>query len=290
MKNDLRLYAKGAAFEDGLYDLRSLEVVVTNYRRVLDRLIGIQMGLRQLPPQIRSGIDYKVQVNSGSVDLVTFFQLHGHELFTFLGPMASDGGYQLAGSIVKLFSAVIELRKIAAELMEKHVPFNIKIVNNIVLGSNNVIINGNSGEIQINDPKILWAAQTTMYPTDRLISAINGTNIEFIDLATEKEGIRLTPEHRNILGKEKEKLPTTMDIVGRLDLVAFSSHKGEIVSNHERFPVTWDDSIRQQMQRNADIEGIIFTVEPIIDRTRLHSEAISFHVINCKNPQKQLEY
>ncbi|AZE86998.1 hypothetical protein [Pseudomonas orientalis] len=90
------------------------------------------------------------------------------------------------------------------------------------------------------------------------------------------------------MGKQKEELPTTLSIVGRLDVVAFSSHKGTIVSEGEKFGVTWDEQIRQKMQKVADREGIIFKVNPVVDHMRLDSQTIGFHILDCRDPQNKL--
>ena len=43
------------------------------------------------------------------------------------------------------------------------------------------------------------------------------------------------------------------------------------------------------MQRIADVDGIVFTVQPVIDHKRLNSEAIGFHVLECMDPQQKLD-
>ena len=99
---------------------------------------------------------------------------------------------------------------------------------------------------------------------------------------------KLTEYERIILGAKKEILPANLEVVGRLDMVAFSSHTGSIVSSSERFPVTWDETIRARMQKVADVEGVIFTVKPVIDPNRLHTNAIGFQVLDCRDPQSGL--
>jgi hypothetical protein len=71
-------------------------------------------------------------------------------------------------------------------------------------------------------------------------------------------------------------------------MVAFTSHKGSIISNDERFSVTWDENIRQKMQKIADIEGVLFKVRPIVDHKRLDTNAIGFHVLDCGDPQEKM--
>lgn len=284
--HDLRFYAKGAAFKDGIYDLRSMELLITSYRSITDRLIAVHLGRRQLTPSIRNQIDYQVQVKPGSIELLVDFVFSHKEI---LGVLAADGGYQLSVIVTKLFRAAIDLRKEVTDALSKGFPITITINNNVNIGSGNLIANNGNGNISIGDPKILWAAQVTKYPADKLISGIDGNAIEYVELGSRTDEVRLTPVERMVLGHNKEELSATLRVYGRLDMVAFSSHKGTIISNQEKFPVTWDEQIRNKMQRVADIEGIEFLVRPIIDQKRLHSEAIAYHVLDCKNPQQKLD-
>lgn len=284
--HDLRFYAKGAAFKDGIYDLRSMELLIASYRSITDRLIAVQLGRRQITPSIRNQIDYQVQIKPGSIEFLIDFVFSHKEI---LGVLAADGGYQLSVIITKLFRTAIDLRKEVTGALAKGFPITITINNNVNIGSGNLIANNGNGNISISDPKILWAAQVTKYPADKLISGIDGNAIEYVELGTRTDEMRLTPDERVVLGHNKEELNATLRVNGRLDMVAFSSHKGTIISNKEKFPVTWDEQIRNKMQRVADIEGIEFLVRPIIDQKRLHSETIAYHVLDCKNLQHKLD-
>lgn len=284
--HDLRLYAKGTAFDDGIYDLRSMELLISSYRSITDRLIAVQLGRRQLTPSIKGQIDYQTRIRSGSIELLIDFIFTHKEI---VGALAADDGYQLAGVITRLFRDAIDLRKKVASAIEKGLPINITITNNINIGSGNVIANSENGDIMINDPKILWAAQVTKYPADKLISGIDGKAIEYAELGARDGELRLTTDDRVVLGQNKEELSATIRVTGRLDMVAFSSHKGTIISDNEKFPVTWDENIRTKMQKIVDTEGVTFTVRPIIDQKRLHTEAIAYHVLDCIVPQRKLD-
>lgn len=283
--HDFRIYAKGTSFEDGVYDLRALETLVSSYRSIADRLIAVQLGRRQLTPAIKNQIEYKVQLNPGSIELLIEFLLSHKELFSIF---AADGGLVLAEVITKLYRAAINLRKAAAESLKDNLPINITINTNLNIGSGLQVINNGDGGLTINDPKILWAAQVTKHPTDRLISSIDGKDIEFVELSSREEELIITPDDREILGQNKEELSAELWIVGRLDMVAFSSHRGTIVSSNEKFPVNWDENLRSKVQRVVDVEGVEFLVRPIIDQKRLHSEAIAYHVVDCRISQQGL--
>lgn len=289
-KNNLLIYAEGAAFADGVYDLRTLETVVSCQRQILDRLIAVQIGKRQIPRNLKNQISYKTKIESGSIKFLVELLLEHRE---YIAVFAAHEGMRFAPQIVQLLSDAISLRKIAASLKKLGLTINVTISNSFNIASPdnsiNVIGNDKTGQILINDPKILWAAQSTRAPINQLLQKVDGIGVEHIDVGAGNVDLSLTPSDRFITGVDKEELTTRLSIVGRLDMVNFSSHKGAIVSNDERFNVTWDSHIRTKMQQIADIEGIIFTVNPIIDRKTLHDSAIGFHVLDCQNPQKNFD-
>lgn len=289
MEQDIRIYAKGLAFSEGIYDLRTLEAVISNYRKILDRLVSVQLGKRQISRDLRTQLGYQVQIKPGSIELLIKFLLEHKE---FIAAFAADGGYTLAKIVVELLRDAIALRKKASELIKNGLSVNITISNSFNVGStissNNVSFDQTSGTILINDPKILWAAQVTRSPVNEILACVDGKAVEYIDMSSPANEIRLTSDDRDIIGKHKEELPTTMNVIGRLDMVAFSSHRGSIVSDNERFSVTWDDQIRSKLQKIADIEGVMFKVRPVVDHKRLDNSAIGFHVLDCGDPQQKM--
>ena len=289
MEQDIRIYAKGLAFSEGIYDLRTLETVISNYRKILDRLVSVQLGKRQVSRDLRTQLGYQVQIKPGSIELLIKFLLEHKE---FIAAFAADGGYTLARIIVELLRDAIALRKKASELIKNGLSVNITISNSFNVGStvnsNNVSFDQTSGTILINDPKILWAAQVTRSPVNEILACVDGKAVEYIDMSSPTNELRLTSDDRDIIGKHKEELPTTMNVIGRLDMVAFSSHRGSIVSDNERFSVTWDDQIRSKLQKIADIEGVMFKVRPVVDHKRLDNSAIGFHVLDCGDPQQKM--
>ena len=286
MEQDMRIYAEGQAFSDGIYDLRTLEAVISNYRKILDRLVSVQLGKRQVTRELRSQLGYQVQIKSGSIELLVKFLLEHKEL---IAAFAASDGYMLSQIIVTLLRDAIDLRKKATELIKKGLPVNITISNSFnvasKINSTNVSFDKTSGTILINDPKILWAAQVTRSPVNEILRCVDGKSIEYIDMSSPANEVRLTPDDRSIIGQHKEELPTTLNIIGRLDMVAFSSHRGGIISDNERFSVTWDEQIRSKMQKIADVEGVMFKVRPVVDHKRLDNSAIGFHVLDCSDPQ-----
>ena len=288
MDTDLKIYAKGGAFTDGTYNLRTLETFVSSYRKIFDRLVCLQLGKRQLPQTLKSQINYEVQINPGSIELTINFILEHKELLAIL--IAQEGPL-IAKSIIDLLGNALELRKIAVELLKRGVNIKINIVNSFNIGSNannsNVSLDHSGNMIQITDPKILWAAQSTRAPLNDLLTCIDGSDVEYIDMTASTSNVRFTKYDKEIVGSQKELLPTTLNIVGRLDMVAFTSHRGVIVSDGQRYNVTWANEIRNKMQKIADTDGIVFNVKPLIDHKRLDNDAIGFHILDCEDPQNQ---
>jgi hypothetical protein len=290
MDRDLRIYAKGNAFSDGVYDLRVLEVLIGNYRKIFDQLVTIQIGKRRPDRKLKAQLGYQVQVNSGSLELLIKFVLDHPEV---LGALAADGGHVLAEQIGKLLKNAITLREKAAEIMKKGLAVNININNSFNIASRiqdtDVSFDNNKGTIVIGDPKILWAAQVTRGPVNEILRQVDGQGIEFIDLNTQSQNYRLTTEQRQIIGQQKEVLPTTLSVIGRLDMVSFSAHRGTIISDSQRYGVTWDEQIRSKIQKVVDVDDVVFRVKPVVDHKRLDTDAIGFYVLDCDVANNSLD-
>jgi len=294
MEDQMRIYAKGLAFpSDGSYDLRTLEVFVTNYRIILDRLVSVHLGRRQVPRDIKRRIAYKAKIKPGSIEFLINFICEHKELIAVLAP---DAAYGLSEILAKMLRDAITLRKMASDLIKKGVQVNIRISNSFNIGStiNNggVIFDETSGSIVIDDPKILWAAQLTRRPVNEIVSKVDGSEVEYVDFDSDNGGIKLTSEDRDIAGSHREELDKNLSITGRLDIIAFSYHRGAVISEGAKYSVEWNENIRTKIQKFADKDGILFKVRPIIDRKRLEagmeSTAIGFHILDCHDPQKRM--
>lgn len=288
---DIRVYAKGASFSpDGIYDLRHLENLVSGQRKIFDKLTFIALGVSESNKKVREGLDYNVKINPGSIELLIDFALNHKELFAIF---AADGGLALSKVIVELWRDAVSLREKAAKLLEKGLKINLTINANLgagtqIVNSPNVIADEVTGNIQIANPKIYMAALATRSAVNQIVQMIDGDAVEFMTVEGHGSELRLTPDHRAILGRHREELSVSMEIVGRLDMVAFSSHKGVIISSGQRYQLSWDEEQRPKMQQFADTEGVVFKVKPIIDHARLTQDAIAFHLVDCYLPQKTL--
>lgn len=156
MSQDIRVYAKGLAFSNGVYDLRTLENLISNYRKILDRLVAVQLGRRQVSPQLKSQLDYEVRINPGSIELLIDFVFEHKE---YVAAFSVDGGVTLSRIVVELLKDAITLREKASEMIEKGIVLNINISNSFnyrsEVNNGNVHCDNNKGVIYINDPKFL---------------------------------------------------------------------------------------------------------------------------------------
>ncbi|EGS6762867.1 hypothetical protein JI600_001868 [Vibrio parahaemolyticus] len=289
MKEDLRIYAKGLAFTGGSYSLRSLDVLISNHRKILDQLIAVSLGKPKADRHIREQIDYQVEIKEGSIELLVDFVMNNKELFA---PLAADGGYQLSNTIVSLYKDAIALRDAVAKIADKGLQVKINISNCFNIASNNhssnVSCNLNDGSILIGDPKILLAAQTTKSAVDNVIKSIDGSNVEYVDFGSGVNDLRLNETNKNLLGRRKEEIPATLNLIGRLDMISVSSHRGAIVSDGQRFNVTWDEDLRDKLLKVVDVEATQFKAKPVIDHKSLSDKEIGFHLVDCSQLQIDL--
>lgn len=79
-----------------------------------------------------------------------------------------------------------------------------------------------------------------------------------------------------------------MGIVGRLDMLAFSSHKDITISPRQRYQLSWEEEQRTKVQQYADAEGVILKARPIIDHARLTQDSIAFRLVDCYESQQKL--
>lgn len=287
---DLRVYAEGESFKDGVYDLRHLETLVGGQRKILDKLAAISLGANDSNKKLKESLGYNVKINPGSIELLIDFALTHKEVFAVL---AADGGHLLSKAVVELWRDAVSLREKAAKALEKGLKVNITVNANIgagtqIIASPNVIADDVSGNIQIANPKIYMAALATRPAVNQIVQLIDGRSVEYMDVQGQGTEFKLTPDHRAILSKYREEFSGTVEIVGRLDMVAFSSHKGVILSSGQRYQLSWSEEQRSKMQQFADIDGVVFKVRPIIDHSRLTQDAIAFRLVDCYRSQGNL--
>ncbi len=278
------LFAQGEAFDGGKYDLRSLELIVSNYRLIIDHTLPLVIGQKTLTDRIRNEVKYEVEVRDGSLEVILNFILEHPEL---LAVLSADGGYVLAETISKIVKGAIDLRRALTKILENGLRPTIHIDQSVNI-DNSVTHNIQTGDIHLTNPQFIIAADMTKAPFDRLIRGIDGSYVSDINLIHKNSATRLTVSDHHITGAQKEELANQVEVVGRLDMAAFTSHRGHIITGNKRYPVTWDEEIRPKIRKFVDMEGIVFRVRPVVDHRQFRDEPIGFHVIDCWEPQGKM--
>ncbi len=287
---ELEFYAKGAAFNDGEYDLRSVESLLTDYRRLVDVMLPLALSQKTLTKRLQEEIKYKVSFKQGSWVTTLQFVLEHKEIFAAIA--ASDNAsYFLAEQIANLIGSSLDIWRKFDEILSKGEKPKIQIASDnqqnsgLSLGD---ISNVQGNIIIINQPIQIVAAQLSKPVLDSLVKSIDGNTIESLSVNSTKAKTIITEDDKRITGSLKEELANNIEIIGRLDMVAFSAHKGNLLTGDGRYPVSWNEEIRNEIRNHADIEGIAFTVKPVIDNRRIGDEPIGFHILRVRDPQRDL--
>lgn len=285
-ESGILLYAQGDAFEEGVFDLRSLELVVSNYRMIVDQLLPLAIGQKTLTDRLKNDVKYKVEVNEGSLEVILNFILQNPG---FLAAAAPDGGYQLASAISKMIDGVVKLRRALTSILENGQKPTVHIDQSLHI-DNSVTYNIQTGDIKLDNPQFIIGADATKSSLDRLINGIDGNDVSSIDLSHQDLKTSLTPDDRKITGTQKEELATQIEVHGRLDMAAITSHKAHIITGNSRYPVTWDESLRSKIRQYFDTDGIVFRVRPVVDHRQFKDDPVGFHVLDCWEPQSELRF
>jgi len=285
--SEILLKVEGEGFRPDKYDLRSTEKILTNYRQIIDHLVPLTLGQKTLTDRLKSEIRYETSFKPGSLEVWLDFILPTAGILA--GAASHDGGYVLAQQLSRLLSVVIDFRRLYTDFLERgekpKLGINIQDQPQVTVNLENVDTGG--GDINIS-PIILPAASLTRTAVDRLVGTVDGAIVEQLLVQSEDTKTVITTEDQRIIGTQKEELPNFLEIIGRLDGVAFTAHRGSVVTDQGRFPITWDDEIRDKIKSLADQDGIVFRVRPIVDHRIFKEEPIAFHVINCWDPQMRL--
>lgn len=278
--SNLILKAEGEAFAKRKYDLRAVDVIISNYTKIIDRSVPILLGHKNLTPDQRSKIRYEVEIRPGSLEILLQLMIDHKEDLAAL--FLTDPTNMTAG-LAKIITDLIGFRRKFAEVLEKG------LKPKVVVNSGNYLEVNNSGTIIINDPTIIIAADATRPALDKLIRGVDGKQIEDISLNyKDTSRAKLTSNDIKMTGSQKEELPSTIQVVGRLDSVNFSRHRGSIVSGSTKYQVRWDESLRGIIQKCVDVEGVLFTARPVIDHRRVRDNTIGFHLLDCQPQQRNI--
>lgn len=284
---EILLKVEGEGFKKNRYDLRSTEKILTSYRQIIDGVIPLIIGQKTLTERLRSDIRYETEFKHGSLEVWLDIVLPSAGIFATV--IGNDGGYFIAQKVSRLINVVVDFRRIYTDFLEKgeKPKLGLEIQNqpHITVNVNN--INSGEGDIKIT-PIVLPAAINTKASIDRLIGVVDGYIVDNVIVKSDEAESQITNEDQRIIGTQKEELPNFIELMGRLDSAAFTAHRGSLVTDSGRFPITWDEEIRDKIRTLVDREGMLFRARPIIDHRRFKDDPVAFHIINCWDPQSRL--
>lgn len=279
---------EGSAFEATGYDLRLVERLLTDYRRLVDNTLPLAVGQRTLTDKIRQAVTYQVTFERGSWRTLLELVLEHKELLAAIAAV-HGAPEQLAQYVAKVINGVLELRRILDAFLEKGEKPNVKLASenqvSVPISFSNVQTNG--GDIIVS-PVILMAAETTRSTLDNLINAVDGRRVTKIKVKSGATETTIRPDDRRLTGRLREELPKTYSVFGRLNVINADSHRGRLVTERGTFPVTWEESIRDQIRDVVDRDRVVFKVRPIVDNRRLKDSPIGLHIVSCEQPQGEL--
>src|SRR5207253_652473 len=109
---------EGPAFETDGYDLRVVERLLVDYRRLVDQTLPLAVGQRKLTDRLREGITYQVKFEPGSWRTILQLLLENQDLIASIA--ATQGAPQvLAEYVAKVINAVLDLRRVLDDLLQK---------------------------------------------------------------------------------------------------------------------------------------------------------------------------
>ncbi|MGE0623669.1 MAG: hypothetical protein AB7I04_04365 [Pseudomonadales bacterium] len=279
----LLLLAEGSAFEDSSFDLRALESTLTNYRQLIDHTLPISLGHRSLTPRTKREIEYSAKIENGSLRVVLEFLVEHPEVLTLL---AVDGGNQLAAVVAKLVRDAVVLRRAVTKILDMGNQPKIQADAN---ADQSIKAEINNSTVTINNPQIIMVANSTRPAVDRMIRSLDGDQIRKLKISERDTEVELTPDDLPLTTVRKEELDRSINLLGRLDMVSFSAHRGNIVSSGTRYPVFWEERLRGKIREFADRDDVMFVVKPVIDARRFDREPVGLHVLDCYVPQDDLD-
>jgi hypothetical protein len=204
-----------------------------------------------------------------------------------LGALAVDGGgYQIAKMSFQLISKILELRKRVKELLESkkklpefHMDLKHASLENTLLAP--ILVNGNNNSITVA-PQIYLGALASHSAVNRLAKAVDGVTVTDFNLQhAGVVGEKLTVFDRGLAEAPLGSSNQEIKIQGRLDGVTISTRKGYLFVGEAKYPIDWDDSIKSKLLSAIDKEGMIFIARAIADFTRLSTEPVRFHIVDC---------
>jgi hypothetical protein len=279
---DIKVKFYGEAFSGDIYDLKTVRLLDTKLQETFYQLRAIHLGQKNLVPELKSHIDHKVTINSGSFEFSCRFEQNFAEKFGIhdQGLFVDSDTTRLSDSVAKLFYAAMTLRRYVAEarLAGKHAKI---IINTDPQKPAHSVIRTEKGNIVLNHPRILWAAQLTQESVDTIMKSIDGDLVTHFEFEGLSKPLCFTEESLIMLDQEGSELTATANFKGRLDHLFYSSNRGTVVSPHDIYQIAWDDEAKMKVSECANVENVEFITQPLISSSGSQNNLVIYKVVDC---------
>ncbi len=275
---DIKARFFGKAFQGNIYDLEAMRLLNENLGSLIQQLIAIHLGRNELADELKDQIKHSVAINKGVFEVSINFERNFYNKFGITG--LGQDSISFSDSIARLFYSAISLRRHVAETKKNG--SSIKILLNTKQGKDNrsVAIN-EQGNILLNHPKVLWAAQMTKDATDQILRSIDGENVSGFEVEGFSRPFVSNDADFAVLDQEKSDLVAIANFTGRLDNLFFSRQRGVVVSESDIFQIAWDDEIRNKLLNHADLDNVEFIAQPCIETHSLYGELVVYKILDC---------
>lgn len=265
-------------------DLHAVERLLPEYRRLLDVAYKYTTGQDPNKNRVRA-VRYQAAFETGCLDVVVDVSLKASPLL--MGVLAADpGGFHFAKSSFLLLSKVLELRKKVRDLLksQKKLPeFQMNMQHASLADSlvAPILITGDNNVVHVTPPVYL-AALASHGAVNRLAKAVDGQVVRDVNLQHDgRMGQCLTSADRGLAEASMGSNQQTVKLQGRLDALSISTHGGYLVIGEARYPVNWDESVKEKMKNILDREAAVFLARPISDFSRLSDAPVRFFIVDC---------
>ena len=280
---DFTVRFTGQAFAGNVYDLRIVQQLKTNLRSITEQMVAIYLGRNELADELKKEILDSVDIENESLSVKVYFSEKFFRYFDSYdqGSIESTSSNLInINDIVQIYFDAMTLRKFVAEAKLSGKPVKV-LINTDKLNSHKSVTRTEKGNILLNHPKLLLAAQMTKQATDQILNLMKQNHIASFEV----EGLikRMFNQLGDfIVSDTKAELTGVASFHGRLDNIFFSKRRGVVIAEHEVYQIVWDTEMKAKIMEHADLEGVEFIVKPCVETHSFYGELVVYKVIDCQ--------
>ena len=273
---------KGPAFDSNVYDLYIARKLKANIRSITEQIVAIQLGRNELADELKSEILDSVHIANESLVVKIHFSANFFRYFDCFdqGSIEAPSPESIQiNDIIQLYFDAMTLRKFIAEAKLSGKSAKV-LIDTDAVNTHNCVTRTEKGNILLNHPKLLFAAQMTKKVTDEILNLMQENQITCFEIdGLKKRMVRQSGDL--IVNDSKAELTAVASFHGRLDNVFFSKRRGVVVDEHEIYQIIWDAEMQAKIIEHVDLEGVEFITEPSVETHSLYGELVVYKVIDC---------